>query len=197
MFTGIIDHCGVIQEILPITEGLQFWIQHQFGTLDLGESIAVDGVCLTVTQTKDNRFCCDISPETLKLTTFHTYQLGQQVNLERSLQPTSRMGGHIVMAHVDQTALIKSIVPKADFIEITFSGFDAAAQKFLVKKGSIAIHGVSLTINELTSDGFKIMLIPHTLDRTNLSQLRENDTVNIEFDLMARMVAKQLENVMR
>lgn len=196
MFTGIIDHCGVITQVESIANGLRIWIKHRFdGELTLGESIAVDGFCLTVIEFHDDVFACDISPETLQVTTASRLKIGQQVNLERALQPSSRLGGHFVMGHVDQTAFVKKILKQQDFVEMQFAGLDKEARKFVVKKGSIAVHGVSLTINDVTEEGFSVMLIPHTLSRTNLEKLQENDTVNLEFDLLARLVVKQIENI--
>jgi riboflavin synthase len=195
MFTGIIDHCGTVTQIDVIPNGMRLSVKHNFTELELGESIAIDGICLTVTQFDHEIFSCDISPETLKITTANNFKVGSCVNLERALQLSSRLGGHFVMAHIDQVAHVKTIQRLNDFIEMTFFGLDDLAQKFVVKKGSIAINGVSLTINEVSQNGFSVMLIPHTLERTNLIQLRENDAVNIEFDMLARMVVKQLENL--
>ncbi len=195
MFTGIIDHCGKIAQIELLPQGLKIWVKHSFTDLENGESIAIDGICLTVASFQDEIFCCDISPETLKITTARDFKVDQQVNLERALLPTTRIGGHFVMAHVDQIVHITSIRLFNDFVEMTFQGINSFSKKYLVKKGSIAVNGVSLTINELTDDGFMVMLVPHTLERTNLKKLRKGDFVNIEFDTLARMVAKQIENL--
>lgn len=195
MFTGIIDHCGTIVQMKALSNGLRLGIKHTFTELVLGESIAIDGICLTVTQFDNAIFYCDISPETLNVTTANHFQVGTCVNLERALQLSSRLGGHFVMAHVDQIAYVNTIQRLDDFVEMTFKGLDDLALRFIVKKGSIAINGVSLTINEVVSGGFSVMLIPHTLERTTLAQLQENDAVNIEFDMLARMVVKQLENL--
>lgn len=194
MFTGIIDHCGTIARIEQIPDGLHLWIKHGFSNLELGESIAVDGICLTVAELHDDLFSCHLSPETLSITTGKNFTIGQSVNLERALLPTTRMGGHFVMGHVDQLASVKNIQQKNDFTEITFEGLDKEAKKFIIKKGSIAINGVSLTINDITEDGFAVMLVPHTLERTNLKKLQANTAVNIEFDMLARLIVKQLEN---
>lgn len=195
MFTGIIDHCGTITQIESIPNAKRFWINHTFSNLELGESIAVDGICLTVTQFDEKQFCCDLSPETLTITNAKDYKINKQVNLERALLPTSRLGGHFVMGHVDQTVTLKKINPQNDFIEMTFVGLAAESRKCIIKKGSVAINGVSLTINQVTQDGFTIMLIPHTLERTNLANLQENDVVNIEFDMLVRIVISATENL--
>lgn len=188
MFTGIIDHCGTILKMEIIPDGMRLAIRHSFRDLDLGESIAVDGICLTVTHFQNDIFYCDISPETLEVTTAKFFAIGQPINLERALQLTSRLGGHFVMGHVDQVAIVKSIKTINDFIEMTFANLDT---QFIIKKGSITINGVSLTVNELTEDGCKVMLIPHTLERTDLTQLQEGDAVNIEFDMLVRIVVEK------
>lgn len=191
MFTGIIDHCGTIAQINPISNGLQLCVKHLFADkIELGESIAINGICLTVTQFQEDMFYCDLSPETLKLTTAKDFKVGQTVNLERALQLTSRLGGHFVMGHVDQTARVKTIRKSADFIEIVFDGLDKEAKKYVIKKLSIAVNGVSLTINEVTEGGFSVMLIPHTLERTELHTLQEGDAVNLEFDMLARVIVE-------
>ena len=197
MFTGIIDHCGCVTLIKTIRSSLRLEIKHSFDDIVLGESVAIDGICLTVAECKPGLFACDVSPETGHITTIKHVQQGQQVNLERALQPTSRMGGHFVTGHVDQTAQILSLQPVDDFIEMRFGHFDDLMQRFLIKKGSIAINGVSLTINEVENDTFKVMLIPHTLERTNLGNLKAHDWVNIEFDILARTVVKQLESLIQ
>jgi riboflavin synthase len=195
MFTGIIDHCGTI----ILIEEYRVWIKSIFTDLVLGESIAVDGICLTVTQFQDNTFCCDISPETLRITTAKDFKMGRLVNLERALQPLSRIGGHFVMGHVDQMCQVIVCERKNEFVEMSFMALNESARQLVVKKGSITINGVSLTINEVFASptsseyGFKVMLIPHTLERTNLTLLGEGDAVNIEFDMMARIIVEQYQ----
>src|SRR5688572_14306906 len=182
MFTGIIEQTG---SIIQISNPL--WIKSSFTDLTLGESISVDGVCLTVTALKeDGLFSCDISEETLRLTTASHYKLQQKVNLERSLQLSSRLGGHMVMGHVDQVCYLHAKKKMGDFIEMRFQG--VTEKVYLIKKGSIALNGVSLTINEITQDDFSVMLIPHTLASTNLGELNLKDAVNLEFDMMARVI---------
>lgn len=189
MFTGIIDHFGTITAITPIAKGLRFAIQHSFSALELGESIAVNGICLTVTDITDDHFYCDLSPETLKVTTAQHYKPGQAVNLERALLPTTRIGGHFVSGHVDEIYYVKTKNTHADFVEMTFAPVNAKSPYFMIKKGSITVDGVSLTVNALTQNEFSIMLIPHTLQRTTLSQLEINNQVNIEFDMILKWAA--------
>lgn len=193
MFTGIIDHCGKIIAIKQNEQASQIWIASQFNDLKLGESIAIDGVCLTVAEIKNNNFLVDISPETLRLTTLGNLKINSNVNLERAMQLNDRIGGHFVSGHVDQIAKLKNIKLYQDYIEMEFVNVLHEAGQYLIKKGSVAINGVSLTLNDVLADGsFKVMLIPHTLERTNLSLLKPEDMVNIEYDMLAKLVAKQL-----
>lgn len=194
MFTGIIDHCGKITAIEDQGQTLRLWIQTKFTDLQLGESIALDGACLTVTAIKDDSFCCDVSSETLKLTTMVHWARGTQVNLERALRPMDRMGGHVVTGHIDRIAELRSKAMEQEFCRMEFVVPAEEARKYLVKKGSVAVNGVSLTINEVLPGGFAVMLIPHTLERTNLSKLAEGAAVNIEYDILTKTVAEQVAN---
>lgn len=195
MFSGIVDHCGTITDLKKSDNAITLEIKCAFTELQAGESIAVDGICLTVTNPQLHQFRCDLSPETCGLTTAKYFQINQEVNLERALRVTDRFGGHIVMGHVDQQANVKTIQTVNDFIDITFSGLDKNALKYIMKKGSITVNGVSLTVNELLPDGFQIMLIPHTLEITNLKHLKPGSAVNLEFDWMARVIVRQYEAV--
>lgn len=193
MFTGIVDHYGQIIEILTLEQSQRLWIKTNFTSLEMGESIAVNGICLTVTGIEYDKFSCDISPETCRITTAKNFKAEMPVNLERAMQASSRMGGHMVMGHVDQTATLICKTNIDEFVEMKFGGLNAEARNFVIKKGSIAVNGVSLTINHTNDDTFTVMLIPHTLDRTTLSFLREGDAVNIEFDMMARIIVEQCQ----
>lgn len=195
MFTGIIDHCGIITHIVKQDNHSQLSIKTHFNDLVLGESIAIDGICLTVTQITAEGFVCDVSPETLRLTTAQHFNMGNEVNLERALRVGDRLGGHWVLGHIDQVAFVKNVQPHQEFVEITFNGLSPETMSYILKKGSIAVNGVSLTINEALTDGFKVMLIPHTLERTNLRSLQFGTPVNIEFDWMARIIVKQFKEV--
>lgn len=196
MYTGIIDHCGIIMNLDNANSdnansGLSIEVQTEFESLQAGESIALDGICLTVVDPKLNHFHCDISPETLKCTVAKHYQIGQKVNLERSLRLMDRIGGHIVMGHVDSSARLVAKRKINDFIEYSFADLAQEAKSYFVKKGSVAINGVSLTINEVAEDAFTVMLIPHTIGRTNLGLLRVGALVNIEYDYLARFILNQ------
>lgn len=194
MFTGIIDHCGTITKIEHNTKSSSIWVKSMFSDLVLGESISINGMCLTVTGMHENEFSCDISPETLAVTTAKDFELSQRVNLERALQLSSRLGGHMVSGHVDQVGKLDSMEKDGDFIAMNFVNIDESNLPFIIKKGSVAVNGVSLTVNTVSQDGFGVMIIPHTLEITNLSLLLVGDAVNIEFDMVARIIATQCEN---
>lgn len=195
MFTGIIDHCGEIVAIDYMSKGRRLTLQSTFNNLVLGESIAVDGVCLTVTDIQQDLFCCDVSPETIALTTMAAYEKGTRVNLERSLAIGDRMGGHYVTGHVDQTAKVVAIIQHDDYFQVQLGGFSYEQAAYLIPKGSVTVNGVSLTINtvsNLSQPLVNVMLIPHTLAITNLLTLQLGCDVNIEFDYYAKIIAHQL-----
>lgn len=197
MFTGIVDHCGQIQSVEFNNQRATLWIQSQFDALQLGESISIDGVCLTITETREKSFACELSPETLRLTTAKNYVVGARVNLERALQLSDRLGGHFVFGHVDQTLRVSEIKSHQEFIEMHFAEVSAEQQSYLNPKGSVAINGVSLTINSIDSNSFSVMLIPHTLNRTNLASLQIGQLINIEFDFLAKTIVRQLQLIER
>lgn len=191
MFTGIVHHFGTIVEVVPTTKGRRLTIQSQFNDIELGESIACDGVCLTAIEPKDGRFSVELSPETLAVTTFGNCIVGSTVNLEQSLRVGDRLGGHFVTGHVDSVATVAQIEEQAEFLWVRFACCESdPGLDFLVEKGSVAVNGVSLTINTLTDDGFTVMLIPHTLEVTNLSLMKVGSRVNIEYDMLAKLVVK-------
>lgn len=192
MFTGIIDHCGEITAIEKTNQGLRLAVSSQFTNLIPGESVAVDGVCLTVTDPKAQTFCLDLSKETLDLTTASQWCLHQKVNLERAMRASDRFGGHYVTGHVETVAIVASVEVVGDCVQILFAGIDSKNKRYLLEKGSVCVNGVSLTINSLSDNGFRVMLIPHTLLRTNLQFLKTNDQVNIEFDWMVKTVLSHL-----
>ncbi len=192
MFSGIIEHTGKILEIHSKPHGIAFKIATQFSDCVLGESIAVDGVCLTVVAMTENSFDCEISPETLSLTTLGTLTTESSVNLERALRLSDRLGGHFVTGHVDQFIKVSHIENQGEYRVIEFSDIKNPFNAYLIPKGSIAINGVSLTVNQVTDQGFNVTLIPHTLERTNLKDLKEGSLVNVEYDFLTKTIYKQI-----
>jgi riboflavin synthase len=173
------------------------WIESQFSGLKLGESIAIDGACLTVIQAKEGKFAVQLSPETLRLTTAVQYQVGSRVNLERALHVGDSLGGHWVTGHVDRKISVLNIIPHQEFTEIHFADNSSEHQHLIIPKGSICINGVSLTVNEKTTDGFSVMIIPHTTQITNLSELNAGSSVNVEYDSMAKMIHQQVQHYLK
>ncbi len=192
MFTGIINHCGEVLLVNTHDKGRCITLKSQFTDLALGESIAVDGICLTLMAINQNSFDCEISPETLAVTTAADFTNKQQVNLERAMRANDRFGGHMVSGHVDTTAQLAGINPQGDYFEYTFTGIHSKHQGLLIPKGSVCVNGVSLTLNRVSADGFSVMLIPHTLEITNLKTLQTNAIVNIEFDMIAKIVTHNM-----
>jgi riboflavin synthase len=188
MFTGLIDHCGKLLQVDVQAEGKRFLIACAYTDIAQGESIAVNGVCLTARACTPNQFYVDVSPETLAVSTANFLQPGDALNLERALRIHDRLHGHFVLGHVDQVCQVSAKKSHADYIEYVFAGVLPEAKKFLVQKGSIAVHGVSLTLNAVAEDTFTVMLIPETLQNTNLSSLKVGDKVNVEYDYLAKIV---------
>ena len=155
----------------------------------LGDSIAINGVCQTVVEFGSVFFKVEVSPETLAVTNFSQIKPGEKVNLERALTPTTRMGGHIVQGHVDQTGKLLKVEKLDNFYNLYFETTDT---KYIVKKGSIAVNGISLTVADVNETCFKIAVIPHTFANTTLSSLKIGETVNIETDILGRYLEKFL-----
>ena len=189
MFTGIIEETG---KILTITEKIVV-IEADVVLKDtkIGDSIAVNGVCLTVTDLKNNSFSADISPETYKITALKELKTNSIVNLERAMAANGRFGGHIVSGHVDSIAKIISIEKQSEFYNIKIELNDSSS-KYVVKKGSITIDGISLTVAEIQNNIISIAIIPHTYENTNLKTHQKDDLVNIEVDIFAKYIEKFL-----
>lgn len=156
-----------------------------------GESIAVNGVCLTARNIQGNRFVVDVSPESLARTGLGRLRTGDRVNLERALRLSDRLGGHLVSGHVDAQGRVEQRRPAGDFTLFTFS-LDQGLTRYIITKGSIAINGISLTVNSCERDRFSVSIIPHTLVVTTLGSLKEGDRVNIEVDMIGKYVEKML-----
>lgn len=196
MFTGLIESTALIVENQALQSGRRLVINAVFDAIQSGESIAVNGVCLTALPDQRLEYLAfDLSPETLTMTTLGDLVPGQSVNLERSLLASSRMGGHYVSGHVDTTANVQWLRPVGDFVELAIGDFGVDATRFLIPKGSITLDGVSLTINEV-GDSVTVMLIPHTLAMTTFKKLNVGQRVNVEFDYLARIIAHQLASSM-
>ena len=192
MFTGIIQDVGCIAAIAREAEQthMQFETALDMSGWQLGDSVAVDGCCLTITAfPAANRFAATLSRETLNLTCFDAAEEGQRVNLEPALRMGDALGGHMVTGHVDGTGRIEAIRPIGEHREISFWLPDALA-RYVVVKGSVAVNGVSLTVNAVGRNDFTVNLIPHTLAHTNLGGLKAGDRVNIETDMYGRYVER-------
>ncbi|HSR36366.1 MAG TPA: riboflavin synthase [Desulfurivibrionaceae bacterium] len=193
MFTGIILGKGTIFEKRPAGGGMLFGIAADFDLPEPeeGESIAVNGVCLTAKEIKGRRFLVDVSPESLSRTNLGRLTTGSVVNLERALRLNDRLGGHMVSGHVDATTEVLEKKPLGDFVLFTFAvpqGFG----RYIIEKGSIAIDGISLTVNHVDDKTFSVSIIPQTLMVTTLGAIKAGDRVNIEVDLIGKYVEKLL-----
>ena len=190
MFTGIVQKVGRVLELEKSSEQLRICVDSQFKDVTLGESIAVNGVCLTATQiSPEGRLYFFVSRETLDRSNFAGLALESQVNLERALLASDRLSGHIVQGHVDGQAEFLNATRIGDSFEVTFKLPESLA-RYCVEKGSIALNGVSLTLNQIQGSEIRIMLIPHTWEHTNLWQLRAGDRVNVEVDVLAKYMEK-------
>ena len=197
MFTGIVTALGTIRSIDPIGAGKDMRLVihapwEDTASIALGASIACSGCCLTAVELGADWFAVDVSAETLSCTTMGTWRVGSQVNLERSLKVGDELGGHIVSGHVDGVGRTVSAVPENGSIRWTFQ-VPAELSRFIAEKGSIAINGVSLTVNAVRGDTFGVNIIPHTASVTSFATLQPGDAVNIEIDMLARYVARLAE----
>lgn len=193
MFTGIIEQQGKVISNQRNEIAGHLIISSTFNELKVGESIAVNGVCLTLLPTQTGHLEFDVSPETLRVTSLGQLQCGDFVNLERAMKADARFGGHYVSGHVDTQACVQSIQSLGDYVEIELEGFSPSAMLHLIPKGSITVEGVSLTINSVKHQTVQLMLVPHTLLATTLGLLKPGSQVNIEFDYLTRIVAHQLK----
>ncbi len=195
MFTGIIEEVGEIYKVVRVGKGVRVTIKNSLKTKE-GDSISVDGVCLTVEEPRGNFITVYLSEETLYRSHFkNTLRESLKVNLERALTPESFLGGHLVMGHVDCTGEIYSIERNLEGGTFIFRVHEPQYMKYLVEKGSVAVNGISLTCFDIKEKTFKVAVIPYTLQRTNLSQKREGDLVNLEFDIIAKYVEKLSKNL--
>ncbi|MEY3119429.1 MAG: hypothetical protein RIT30_1362 [Bacteroidota bacterium] len=192
MFTGIVSD-GFIASILPDEQGWELIIEaSKFASIvQIGDSVAIDGACLSVIKIDGNHLSFFVSSESINKTIIRNYKVGAKINIELPMQPTGFLGGHYVLGHVDATAKVAKIVPgeKAWFFTISVP---EQFVKYVVYKGSIAINGISLTINKVIGNEIELCIIPITISKTNMSLLNEGDIVNIEFDILAKYTEQLL-----
>ncbi len=193
MFTGIIQGIGKVIEKRPAGGGMVFGLEAGFDLTDPeeGESIAVNGTCLTAREIHGRRFLVDVSPESLSRTGLGALKVGSRVNLERALRLSDRLGGHLVSGHVDAVGRVEQRQAAGDFTLFTFS-LDEGLARYIIEKGSITVNGVSLTVNSCRGNRFSVSIIPHTLIVTTLGGLKIGDQVNLEVDIIGKYVEKLL-----
>jgi riboflavin synthase len=187
VFTGIIEETGIIHDLRFLADGAVITVASKVipAGLKIGDSISINGVCLTATRIGTDSFLCDISSETLQRSTFRQAKKGAVVNLERSMMVGDRLGGHFVLGHVDDVGKLIGKIPSGEGYEISVD-FPQTLERYLVYKGSIAVNGISLTIASLGKGSFSVAVIPHTFRSTNLSQLIIGDSVNLEVDILGK-----------
>jgi riboflavin synthase len=191
MFTGLVATCGTVVRVSPRGSGVEFVLHSNFTALERGESIACDGVCLTVESFENGTFQVLAGDETLRVTTLGSVRAGDSLHLERALRLGDRLGGHWVSGHVDGVGTVRSVTPGAEWTKIVVTA-PPALRKHLVAKGSVCMAGVSLTVNEVDAEGFAVGIIPHTVGVTKLGALRPGDPVNLETDILAKHVERLL-----
>lgn len=194
MFTGIVEELGVVKEFTKNSSSALIHINAEKVVQDvkIGDSIAVNGVCLTVIDFGNGFFKAQISHETLAISRLSEIRHGEKVNLERAVKVGERLSGHIVTGHVDCVATVTKRVDTAEFSTLVVY-FDKKFSPLVIKKGSIAVDGVSLTVNDVGDDWFRLDIIPHTLKNTNLQFLKVSSKVNVEFDIIGKYILKSLD----
>jgi riboflavin synthase len=193
MFTGLIESLGRVRAVLPIEQGLRLDIESSLASeLVVGDSLATNGVCLTVASRQDGLVSTDVSPETVRVTSLGRLVPGARVNLERPLRADARLGGHFVQGHVDGTGQVTRIEREGEFFRVRVA-FPSRLEPFFVQKGSVAVDGISLTVADLQAGTFDVQIIPHTWAATTLSTTEVGDTVNLECDLIGKYVVRLAE----
>lgn len=193
MFTGLIEGIGKITQISRLADGMRLSVAPPFALAEvqMGESIAVNGACLTVVDLTARAFTVEVSAETLGRTTFSLKKQGDLVNLERALRLGDRLGGHLVTGHVDGVGILTGRVAGRQSIQLKFT-LPSRWARYVIEKGSIAVEGISLTVNACERDWFMVNIVPYTAERTTIARLREGDKVNIETDIIGKYVEKLL-----
>lgn len=196
MFTGLIEEVGSLSSRTVLSAGAELSVKCKkvLEDISLGDSVAVNGVCLTATKLLDNGFSADLSLETISGTTLGKLPVGALLNLERPLRINDRLGGHMVQGHVDGLGVIRGFAP-AGSGKVMSIQVGRELGRYIVPKGSIAVDGVSLTVVEVEADKFKVSLIPATLSNTNLKRLKLDDVVNLEVDIISKYVARMLSSI--
>ena len=194
MFTGLVEEKGKLINKIKTGEGLRLVLTAQkvFDDLEIGSSISVNGVCLTVVELKKDSFAVDTIEETLKKTNLGRLNINDNVNLERPLKADARLGGHFVLGHIDTTGIIESVNELSNSHFITIS-YPESFKKYLIYVGSVAIDGVSMTVAEVNNNSFSVGIIPHTWSETVFSDKKPGDSVNLEFDVLGKYVEKIME----
>lgn len=195
MFTGIVEAVGEVSEASPMPGGLRLKIATRLAAeLRAGDSVAVNGVCLTSVRSDASGFEAEASPQTLRVTALGSLAAGAAVNLERPLMPTSRLGGHFVLGHVDGIGRIDEMRAEAEFRRVGVS-YPPSLARWLVPKGSVAVDGISLTVASLSEQRFEVQIVPYTWTETRLHAATVGDPVNIECDIIGKHVVRALDTV--
>jgi|SRR6185369_4819869 len=193
MFTGLVEAVGELVERAPVAGGFRLKISSPLAReLSPGDSLAVNGVCLTVVSAGPADIAADVGPETVRVTTLGSIAEGEPVNLERPLRADGRVGGHFVQGHVDGVGQVEALRAESDFYWLTVS-FPRRLAPLMVLKGSIAVDGISLTIAALALDRFDIQIVPYTMEHTNLARAKSGARVNLECDMVGKYVARAVE----
>jgi riboflavin synthase len=193
MFTGLIESLGEVAEVLPVESGFRIRIRANIaGDLRAGESVAVNGVCLTAINARGGEWEAEIGPETARVTSLGGLRAGSLVNLERAMKADGRFGGHFVLGHVDGTGTLQEVRPDADFTWLTIA-FPETLAAYLIHRGSVAVDGISLTIAALSRATFDVQIVPFTWEHTSLKTLRAGDRVNLETDMVGKYVVRAVE----
>jgi riboflavin synthase len=197
MFTGLIEEVGVISALIRGSKSLRIsvYVKKVLPDTKLGDSIAVNGICLTVVEMGRNHFAVDVVEETLRRSSLAKIKIGDAVNLERAVQLTTRLGGHLMTGHIDGVAEIKSKIIKETGFELLLS-LPRELKRYIAPKGSIGVEGVSLTVAKVTPEGIQVAIVPHTAQQTTLGQKNVGEKVNLEIDILAKYLESllQIEN---
>jgi len=196
MFTGLVEDVGKVVELLVSSSGAKLRVRTKLGDIKLGDSVAVNGACLTVVEIKGDTLSFDVSKETLSRTNLRFLKSGDAVNLERALRLSDRLGGHIVQGHVDFTAPIRELKRKGEHHELVVE-IPHEYLPYFVEKGSVALDGISLTVNKVSSNRIHVNVIPHTYNNTNLKFRKPGELMNVETDIIGKYVINYLKQTQK